>query len=164
MKIAEQEGYKAVRFDNPGVAVIAYSFDDNGVLSNIGVVREKNPHFEAGYCENIVLGTVENSDTSLLKRAATELLEEGGFEITDMSKWSYLGEIYCSKVSPDPLHLFAVDVTGAKGIKPEGDGKEVIYSFEMTPIQKALEIKDSILLAAFFKLFMQIYKKEFKTS
>jgi 8-oxo-dGTP pyrophosphatase MutT (NUDIX family) len=164
MKIAEQEGYKVVRFDNPGVAVIAYNFDDNGVLSEIGIVKEKNPHFEGGFTENIVLGTVENDDTSLLKRAALKLKEEGGVEVADISKWSYLGEVYCSKVSPDPLHLFAVDVTGAKMEKPTGDGKEVIFSFEMTPIPKALELKDSILLASFFKLFMQIYKKDFKTT
>lgn len=162
MKIVEKDGYKAVRFPNSGVAVIAYTLE-NGILAEIGIVKEKNPHFEGGFSENIVMGTVENDDTSLLKRAAIELKEEAGLEVGDTSKWKYLGEIYASKISPDAIHVFSVDVSGMTPGKPEGDGREVIFDFTLLPIQKALEIRDSILISAFFKLFMNVYSKDFKT-
>jgi 8-oxo-dGTP pyrophosphatase MutT (NUDIX family) len=161
MEIVIKENFKALRFPNPGVAVICYTMDQNRVLSEIGVVKEKNPHFPGSYCENLIMGTVESSDTSLLQRAMIELKEEGGLEIEDSNKWLFLGEIYASKLSPDPIYIFAVDVTGKTPETPLGDGREVIYSFTLTPIQKALEIGDSILISSFFKLFMKVYQKDF---
>jgi 8-oxo-dGTP pyrophosphatase MutT (NUDIX family) len=164
MNIIDKDGIKAVKYPNPAVAVIAYTVDPNGVLNEIGLVKEKNPHFDSGYSESIIMGAVEKDDSSLLQRAASELKEEGGIELSDTSKWFYLGEVYMTKMSPDPIHLFAADVSGITPQHPNGDGKEDIYSFSLKPVQQGLEIKDSLLYTAFFKLFMQIYKKDFKPS
>lgn len=164
MNIVDKDGIKAVKYPHPAVAVIAYTLDANSVLTHIGIVKEKNPHFDSGYSESIIMGAVEKSDTSLLQRAASELKEEGGIELSDTTKWFYLGEVYMTKASPDPLHVFSANVTGVTLGKPQGDGKEEIYSFQLRPAQDALEIKDSLLYTAFFKLFMQLYKKDFKPS
>lgn len=162
MKIVEKDGHEVVKFDNPGVGVICYEIDQNGVISTIGIVKETNAHFDSGFSENIVMGTVEVEDTSMLERAMKELKEEAGLEVTDSSKWSYLGDLYTSKVSPDPIYLFAVNVSGMTPQPPAGDGEEKIISFSMIPSQDILKIGDSILLASFFKLFMKIYSKELK--
>jgi 8-oxo-dGTP pyrophosphatase MutT (NUDIX family) len=165
MKIVEKDGHEVVKFENPGVAVICYEIDQSGVLSTIGIVKETNPLFETGYSENLIMGTVETEDNSLLERAMKELKEEAGLEITDSTKWFYLGELYTSKVSPDPIYLFSVNVSGITPQPPTGDSTdkiEKIISFSMIPAQDILRIGDSILLASFFKLFMKIYNRELK--
>jgi 8-oxo-dGTP pyrophosphatase MutT (NUDIX family) len=162
MEIKELEGFKAVRFDEACVAVIAYTLDANGMIQNIGIVKEKNPHFESGYSENIVMGAVEKEDTSLLQRAMIELKEEAGIELNDSLKWKYIGEIYTTKISPDPIYLFSVNATNVEREQPKGDngGIEQIISFSFIPPNEALKMSDSIVLSAFFKLFMQLYQKD----
>jgi len=160
MEIIEKDDLRAVKFDKPGVAVISYTLDESGVINAIGVVKETNSLFEKGYTENLVMGGVETDDTSLLQRAAKELKEEGGLEVADVKKWSYLGDIFISKMCLDPVHLFSVDVSGLTPQVPQGDGHEKIISFSLMPVQDALKIGDSILVSAFFKLFLKIYKKE----
>lgn len=160
MNIVEKEGHKIVKFDKSCIGIIAYELNSEGVLSSVGVVKETNPLFDKGYTENLIMGTVETADATLIERAMKELKEEGGIELTDLSKWLFMGEIYTSKVSPDPIYLFAVNVTDITPQPPAGDGKEKIVSFSMRPIQSILEIGDSILISAFFKLFMRIYSKE----
>lgn len=164
MEIQEIEGVKAVKFAKACVAVITYTLDAQSVIQEIGIVKEKNPHFDSGFSQNVVMGTVEPEDTSLLQRAMIELKEEAGIEVTDSLKWSYLDEIYTSKVSPDPIYVFAVNVSEATLQTPKGDntGEEEIISFELLPVQDALKIADSVLLASFFKLFMTLYQKEIK--
>ena len=153
-----------MKFEKACVAVITYTQDAQGVIQEIGIVKEKNPHFESGFSQNIVMGTVEPEDSSLLQRAMIELKEEAGIEVTDSLKWNYLDEIFTSKVSPDPIYVFAVNVSEAKLTPPKGDktGEEEIYSFTLMPVQDALKIADSVLLASFFKLFMTLYQKEIK--
>lgn len=165
MNIKEIDGIKAVRFSKACVAVIAYTLDENGVINEIGIVKEKNPHFEQGFSQNVIMGTVESDDTSLLQRAMIELKEEGGAEVLDSLKWSFLGELYTSKISPDLIYMFAVNLTGTSLEKPKGDPgtSEKILSFTMTPVQQALDSSDSITMSIFFKLFMQIYQKEIKS-
>ena len=165
MELKEKDGIQAVHFEKACVCVLAYTLDAQGVIESIGIVKEKNPHFESGFSENLIMGTVETDDTSLLQRAMIELKEEGGIEVTTSTKWLYLGEIYTSKVSPDPVYLFAVNVTGENLETPKGDksGEEEIISFSLLPVQEALANNDSILLSSFFKLFMQIYQKEIKS-
>lgn len=165
MNIKEIEGYKAVKFDNPAVAVITYALD-NDVITHIGIVKEKNPHFASGYSENLIMGGVEPGDTSLLHRAMIEMKEEAGIEVSDSLKWSYLGEIYSSKLVPDPIYIFAVNVTGQKMASPKGDqdSNEKILSFVLKPVDEALLSADSLLQTAFFKLFMKIYQKQIKDS
>jgi 8-oxo-dGTP pyrophosphatase MutT (NUDIX family) len=162
MKIIEKDDCQIVKFDKPAIGVISYELDDNGVITSVGIVKESNPLFETGYTENIIMGGVEPDDTSLLYRAALELKEEAGIVVKDGNKWHYLGEVFTSKISPDSIHLFSVDVTGVPKEEPQGDGKENILDFSMRPVQDALDIGDSILISAFFKLFMKIYSKDFK--
>lgn len=162
MKIIEKDGTSIVKFDKPAVGIICYDLDQNSVLNNIGVVKETNALFDKGYTENLIMGGVETEDSSLLERAAKELKEEAGLEVADVTKWGYLGEIYTSKISPDPIYLFSVNVTGLTPQPPTGDGQEELISFSMIPVQDAIAIGDSVLTSAFFKLFMTIYSKELK--
>jgi len=158
MEVREIEGYKAVRSANANIAVITYTLS-NDIISEIGIVREKNPHFSAGFCENLISGIVTDDDASLLERAMTELKTVTGLAVKDSLKWCYLGEIYHSKISPDPIYIFSVNVTGCKLQKLTSD---TVLSFTLVPVNDALKIQDSILQTSFFKLFMKLYQKEIK--
>ena len=166
MEVKTIDGFQAVRFDKSAVSVLTYTLDENNVISGIGIVKEKNPHFPEGFTENMIQGQIEQSDDSLLERAMKELYEEGGIKVEDSLKWCYLGDIRYSKISPDSMYMFAVNITGAKMEKPKGEPgtNETIYSFEVRPVNEALLVKDSLLYSAFFQLFMKLYKKDIKES
>jgi len=164
MEIIEKDGIKAIKFNSAAIAVLPYTVDQNGVLREIGIVKEKNPHFPLGYSENIIMGTVENSDTSLLKRAMIELNEEGGLDVGEdkVERWSFLGDINTTKISPDPIYVFAVNVSSITPQAQTQDKDEELYSFSLKPVKDALEFGDTLLVSSFFKLFLQIYNKDLK--
>ena len=160
MKIVEKEGNSIVKFDNPSVAIICYDEDQSGVISTIGVVKETNSLFSEGFSESLVMGMIEDNDGSLLERAMLLLKKEASFEITDVTKWSYLGEMHLSKISPDSIYLFSVNVSGSTPQVSSEDEKTTAFS--MIPAQDIMKIGDAVLLASFFKLFMNVYSRDFK--
>lgn len=161
-QIIEKDGYHAIKYKKPGVVVMTYQLDENQLLDKIGVVKEKNPFKSEGYHMGIIMGSVEPDDKSLLKRAKIETLEEAGYDVPDDERWSFLGELYTDKMVIDPVHCFAVNLTGLEGIAPSGDGSthEEGIEFLMLPLSEIYQVNDSILQSCFFKLFNNLYKKE----
>ena len=153
----------AIKNNHPGVVAISYTIDENGAIDTIGVVTEENPHFPNGTYTGLVMGTIEKTDSSLLQRVQDELKEEAGYDITDIDKWSYLGELYTSKLFVSPLYCYAVDVTGAHHSIPKGDGseQEKTLKFKMINLSEINNIQDSILQSCFFKLFSSLHKEHF---
>jgi len=157
------EGIYAVLNTHSAVAVLVYSLDEKGVLDRIGVVTEPNPHFLSKTYTGPVMGRVETEDKSLLSRAKQETKEESGYDVNDQSRWSFIGEMITSKLLPEPVYCYAVDVTGLEQGEITGDGseKEKALKFELLDLNRVSEINDTILQACFFKLFNKLYKKEF---
>ena len=78
------------------------------------------------YCEEIVAGLLENSDQGdegLRHRAAEEVKEEAGYEVSP-SEIIVLGQPFfvAPGIVSEKLFLCAVDVTGKPGAEPAGDG------------------------------------------
>lgn len=161
-EIVNKDGFHAIKNENSTVAVLLYTLDDNDLLDKVGVVIEKNPHFSEGSYTGIILGTVESDDPSLLSRAKAEAREESGYEVSESSRWDFLGEIYTSKLFPQSIYCYCADVTGLKASAPEGDGsdQEKGINFVMLPLNRAQQIPDSILQTCFFKLFSKLYKNQ----
>ena len=160
--IIEKEGFYAIDNKNSSIAVILYTLDENDLLDKIGAVTEKNPHFPGGFYTGMVMGTVEADDTSLLARAKAEAMEEAGYDITENTRWDFLGEIYASKLFPDSINCFCADVTGLASIAPRGDGssQEKGISFKLLTLKEVQKLPDSIFQACFFKLFSKLYKTQ----
>lgn len=160
--IVDIDGFYAIKNQHSVVAVIVYSLDEQGVLEKIGVVEEKNPHFQDGKYKGPVMGGVEIEDKSLLHRAKLETLQEAGYDVQEPERWSFIGELHNSKIFPEPIYCYSVDVTGIKGETPKGDGseQEAEISFEMIPLSEAFQINDAVLQTCFFKLVMKLNKQE----
>jgi 8-oxo-dGTP pyrophosphatase MutT (NUDIX family) len=161
-EIVSKEGFHAIKNQNSTVAVLLYTLDDNDLLDKVGVVIEKNPHFSGGNYMGLILGTVEKDDPSLLWRAKTEAREESGIDVSETTRWDFLGEIYTSKLFPQSIYCYCADVTGLKRNSPKGDGSphEEGMEFAMLSLNRAQEVPDSILQTCFFKLFSKLYKNQ----
>lgn len=160
--IISKDDYYAIRNNSSVVAVILYTLDENSLLDGIGVVKENNPHFQSGAYTGLVMGKVENEDPSLLFRAKREVLEETGYDVKEDDRWSFLGEMYTSKIFPEPIYCYSVDITDLKNEKIKGDGSEHESSiiFQLLSLREAKMVNDSILLSCIFKLFLKLYKTE----
>ena len=159
IEIVNKDGVEAIKNKKTAVAVILYTLDESELLDKIGVVTEKNPHFPDGTYTGLVMGGIEIDDKSLLSRAKAEAKEEAGYEIEN-ERWNFLGEIYASKLIPDPVYCYSADITGLEGSKPKGDGSEIEkgISFQLIPLSSVQSIPDSLLQTCFFKLFSKLYK------
>jgi ADP-ribose pyrophosphatase len=78
------------------------------------------------YCEEIVAGLLENEDhgdEGLLRRAAEEVREEAGIEVSP-SEIVRLGPPFfvAPGIVSEKIFLCAVDVTGKPSVTPQGDG------------------------------------------
>lgn len=160
--IVSKDGFHAIKTKKSSVAVLLYTLDENELLDKIGIVTEKNPYFTEGSYTGLILGTVENEDPSLLYRAKQEALEEGGYDISEKSRWDFIGELYTSKIFPTSICCYCADITGLKGEKPKGDGSsaEEGIQFNLVSLNKAQKISDSILQTCLFKLFTKLYKNQ----
>lgn len=163
MEIINKDGFNAVRCSKTAVAVILYTLDESGLLDQIGIVTEKNPHFKSGSYSGLVMGGVEADDTSLLSRAKIETKEESGYDVIENERWTYLGELFTSKIIPEPIYCYSADVTGLDASAPKGDGSEheSTIQFDLIDLAKIRNINDSIVQSCFFKLFSKLYNKEF---
>jgi 8-oxo-dGTP pyrophosphatase MutT (NUDIX family) len=162
LEVVSLDGYQAVKTNNSAVAVVVYELDENGLLDKVGLITEKNPHFKNGTFSSLVMGKVESEDTSLFHRARIETLEEAGYEVEDPERWSFLGELYTSKIIVEPLYCYAVDITGISQGKINGDGsdQEKSLQFELVALSKIQEVNDSVFLSCVFKLFTNLYKND----
>jgi 8-oxo-dGTP pyrophosphatase MutT (NUDIX family) len=163
-EIVDKEGFHAIVSKNSGVAVLVYSLDEEGVLDKIGIVTEKNPHFPEKTYSGLVMGSIEPEDPSLLSRAKAELVEESGYDVPEKDRWDFLGEIYTSKLFPESIYCYSVDVTEIPRTAPSGDGskQEKGIEFSMVPLSKVRQIPDSIFQSCFFKLFMKFHKTDIR--
>lgn len=162
-EIIEKDGFPAIKNENSSVAVLLYTLDEKEIIDKVGVVIEKNPHFHGNSYTGPILGTVEADDRSLLARAKAEALEESGFNVGDHDRWSFLGELYTSKLFPESIYCYAADITGLEPSPPKGDGskQEEGIRFVLLPLNRAKQIPDSILQTIFFKLFSKFYQSQF---
>ena len=107
-KIIEKSGQIKINNNYTTVSVLPYTIS-NGVLDAIGVVKYEN------FCDNTKLATYltsyrNASDSSCMITANRVLHECIGINITDASKWMFLGDIY-NNISGTPIKLYCVDVT-----------------------------------------------------
>jgi 8-oxo-dGTP pyrophosphatase MutT (NUDIX family) len=154
--VINKDGYHAIKNNNSTVAVIIYTLDDNELLDKIGIVTENNPHFSEGTYVGLVTGKIESDDPSLLSRAKIETKEESGYLVSDNERWDFLGEVYTSKILPDSVYCYSVDVTGLEKEKTASDTTK----FNLVSLSKIEKIPDALLQTCFFKLFTKLYKQK----
>lgn len=92
-------------------------------------------------------------DLTLEATACRELLEEGGFTITE-DELIPLGIVKPSKAMDTQVSLFAVDVTGKEQTVPQGDGSyfEQGSSVEWVGYTEGVSIEDPLFVTALTRL------------
>jgi hypothetical protein len=161
--VIEIEGHEKIKMTKMSVAVMPYTIDENRLVDKVGLLREYNTLREGDYCHTLITGTIDYEDDSLLYTAKRELKEEGGFETPDNEneRWLYLGNFFPYKDSDRQVPTFAVDVTGLEQTEPKTDGskKESLSRLEMIPANNIMISEETLVLAAFLRLFNYFYLK-----
>jgi 8-oxo-dGTP pyrophosphatase MutT (NUDIX family) len=168
--VVEIDGKVGIRSTVESVVILPFVTDDQGLPLMLGVLKEKNPFREGGYSVSLISGTSEDEDPDFLETAKRELKEESGFDVTDNSKWHFLGTVTASKMVDAEHPCFGVDVTGLeKGIATtDGSEDEKLSEFIFIPANDVVKAKDVFVPAIFLKLFkfvvgMDLYNREDST-
>lgn len=168
--VVEIDGKVGIRSTVESVVILPYVTDDQGLPLMLGVLKEKNPFREGGYSVSLISGTSEDEDPDFLETAKRELKEESGFDVTDNSKWHFLGTVTASKMVDAEHPCFGVDVTGLeKGIATtDGSEDEKLSQFIFIPANDVVKAKDVFVPAIFLKLFkfvvgMDLYNRDDST-
>jgi len=160
IQVKDQKGFRMKKMT---VAVLPFRTNENGLITEIGILHELNYLRDGNYCDTLITGTVEYEDDSLLLTAIRELKEEGGFSLPEDSseRWIFLGPVYPYKDSDYMIPTFAVDVTGLTQEEALGDGSEKEEKSEllMIDVSEGISSNEAIVLAAFLRLFNYMYAK-----
>lgn len=165
--VIEREGMVGILPIRDSVIILPYLTDDSKLPVSVGVLNEKNTLRDGGFSITVVSGRSDEDDSSFLETAKRELKEETGFDVTDNSKWFFLGSVTSSKLVDCEHPCFAVDLTGIKGgeAKTDGSDSEKKSEFIFIPSNDIVKTKDVFIPALFLKLFkyvvgMDIYNRD----
>lgn len=156
--VVERNGKEGIQvlFDN--VVIMPFVRDEKGLPLMIGVIKEPNPFREGGQTISLITGTKDAADGDYLTTAMRELKEESGYDVTDSSRWFYMGNVYSSKLVDHEQPCFAVDVTDIKKGEATGDGSEseAQQEFILIPANDVVKVKDIFIPGLFIKLFKYV--------
>ena len=140
---------------NPSVIILPYTTDESGNPKSLGLISEPNSLKEGGMSLTVITGSPEDYDEDILETAKRELKEEAGYEINDIEKWEYLGNIKTSKIVINGNPAFGVDVTGMERGQKSGDGSknEENSKFSLVNLSDAINLDDALVSCLFLKIF-----------
>jgi len=158
LNVVERDGRVGVVPTFMNVVVMPFVSDSQGLPLAVGILKEKNPFREGGYCMSLITGTSDDEDPDLLTTAKRELEEESGFKALENERWYYLGSVTSSKFVDHEQPCFAVDVTGLeKGVATtDGSQEEQEMEFNFIPANDVVKAKDIFIPGLFLKLFKYV--------
>jgi len=139
------------------VTVLPYTIDSKGLLDKVGVIKDYNYVFEE-YDYTLMNGYVNEDDGTNLVAANRVLYELLGINITNADDWMYLGSLYNNLTSDSAIDLYCVDLTDKELPKSE-EVQEASKNikFKMIDSSYVVTSDDTLLLAAFLRLFNYFY-------
>jgi 8-oxo-dGTP pyrophosphatase MutT (NUDIX family) len=145
----------AIKQKNPSVMILPYTVDGNGNPLKIGLIAEPSSVKESRITYTVITGSPDENDEDILETAKRELKEESGYEIDDIERWDFLGNIHSSKLVVNANPAFGVDVTDFKRGEKSGDGSQAEENtkFSLIDIAEALDKDDALISCLFLKIF-----------
>lgn len=155
LNIVEKNGIEVVIPKKNSVVILPFITDENNLPKFLGVIEENNPFRFSGKLITLITGQHDDQDNDYFTTAKRELKEESGYEVNDIEKWTYLGNITTSKFVDQEQPCFAVNVTNVEKNEPEGDGsiQEELANFKILPISEAIAGTDCYISFCFLRLF-----------
>jgi 8-oxo-dGTP pyrophosphatase MutT (NUDIX family) len=155
IEVIQTEDRVAIKQKNPSVMILPYTIDGNGNPLKIGLIAEPSQIKESKITYTVITGSPDDNDDDILETAKRELKEESGYEVEDIEKWDFLGNIHSSKLVVNANPAFGVDVTDFQRGEKEGDGSqnEENTKFYLVDISEALDKDDALISCLFLKIF-----------
>jgi 8-oxo-dGTP pyrophosphatase MutT (NUDIX family) len=156
--VIERDGKFGIHVLYDNVVIMPFVRDSKWLPPMIGLIKEPNPFREGGNTLSLITGTKDSTDPDYLTTAIRELKEESGYDVTDTSRWYYMGNVYSSKIVDHEQPCFAVDVTDMVKGEATGDGSESekLQEFILIPANDVVKVKDIFIPGLFLKLFKYV--------
>lgn len=148
-----------------GIVVLPYTTNEIGEIDLFGIIYECNPLRPDGFWNTCITGGIDDNEDAL-EAAKRELFEESGYEQRDDDKWSYLGNLFVSKLVDSELSCFAVDITDIKIKNKKGDGtkNEELSKFNLVSLDKLILEEDCYILSMLMKFYVKNFGGIFRGS
>ena len=137
------------------ICVIPYTIAGNGILDNVGVIKEDNLY-------KLLTGYVTADDGTNLVAANRILFDVIQSNVKGADNWMYLGKL--ENISGGDITLYAVNI-GDVTVKPTPDSEdqEQASKFEMIRANEVVSSDDALFLAAYLRLFNYFYVNSLKS-
>jgi 8-oxo-dGTP pyrophosphatase MutT (NUDIX family) len=155
IEVIEVGNKVGIQQKTPSVIILPYTTDESGNPKLLGLISEPNPLRDGGISLTVITGSPNDSDVDILETAKRELKEESGYDVRDIEKWDYLGNIKTSKMVVNGNPAFGVDITGIQKGEKEGDGSknEENSKFSLVSLNDAINLDDALVSCLFLKIF-----------
>jgi hypothetical protein len=151
--VIKKDGRVGTEMNGLSIVIMPYT-SVRGLPATIGVVEETNPFRDGGKSVTLLTGSSTDEDPDVLSTAQRMLKEDGGFDVLDPDRWTFLGFLTTSKHDACSHPCFACDVTGLERLATEGEDKS---GFSMVPVKDALNTDDCFIPSLFMKVFRYIF-------
>lgn len=160
--VIDSDGWKGIEIKNINVVVFPYILGESGLPEKVILIEELNPLRKNGKDITIVTGDAEGEDPDLLSTAIRELNEETGYNIEELSRWTYLGTLTNNKIIRQEQPCFAVNCTGIEPQLKKGDGSlaEKEIKVRVMDSSDALSLDCIYIHALFMRLFRYVFDKK----
>jgi hypothetical protein len=154
--VIEIEGHYYLLDKKDRVAVLPYTISSEGLIDQIGVIRDWN-YIEEEKVLTLLNGYFNSDDTTDLVAANRVLFEATKINVKGAKDWMYLGALYSNLTSDSPIKVYAVDISGLK-IQEEAE-ESIEEKFKLMDASSVIRTDEILFLASFFRLFNIFYVK-----
>jgi len=153
--VIERGGRYFTRSKKDLLCIIPYTISEEGLLDKIGIVELWND-IEKKSLLTLIHGYLSEDDGTNLVGANRIFFQNLKANITDATKWMYLGSVFHTMVSDSPIRLYCIDVSG---MDLEERPIEESKIFKLFDVAKVLQTDDLLFLGGFTRLFNYFYIK-----
>lgn len=153
-----------IRSKKDKVCILPYTLDSKNLIDKIGIIEDWNDIEEEEY-QTLLNDYIKTDDETDLVAANRILFDIIGTNVSDASRWMYLGTVYNSINSESPLKLYAVNITDMN-IRSNEDvnDQDERRKFEMLDSSEVLQSDDLLFLGSFLRLFSYFYTTSLNNS
>jgi hypothetical protein len=157
--VIEFENHYYIQSKKDRVCVLPYTINE-GLLDKIGVVEIWNDE-EREKSLTLITDYLNADDETNLVGANRVFYSITGVNLTDASRWMYLGSLFNSLNSDSPIRVYCVNVTDIE-IKEYVLDVETKKSFKFLDSARVTQTDDLLFLGAFNRLFNFFYTNSLK--
>jgi hypothetical protein len=154
-EIVERDGRYFVKRKMDVVCVIPYTIE-KGMLEKVGVIKFLEKAF-SHLPITLMSGEVNEDDGTNLVTANRILFENVATNVANANLWMYLGKIRDGLMDENGMSVYCVNVSDVNLGKPNELNRSGKGEFTLVGSNEIVSTDDSVLLAAYLRLFQFFY-------